>query len=92
MTPAVHELLASIAKAIEAAAWTSKKPPPLHGQHITEFRASAYGWDLFVIAFATEDGSYPPGNDGTAVKGGMIVRLTPELASRAVELASKMQN
>lgn len=84
----MHEaLLRQIEAALPTARWLSGPPP---GPGARSFKGTGGGWVFLVVAFSIEDQGFPPGSlgyDGTAMRGGTIVRLTRSLAERAVKLA-----
>ena len=56
--------------------------------------ASGKTWKFQLVSFSIVDQGFPAGSlgyDGTAIKNGTIVRLTPELAKKAYEFAARSE-
>ena len=80
----IKTLLVEIAAAIESARFELIPSPP----STRAYHATSDGWYILVITFTRATDALP-GCDGTATKRDTLVRLTPELARRSLELAEK---
>jgi hypothetical protein len=96
----VNELLNVIEAALPSVTWKKQEPPgpdntlsgfdPIdHRSFDARFGRSESGWMFTVIACDVELGD-PTSRvyDGAAVKKGVVVHLTPELAEKAFRYAS----
>jgi len=84
----IADALAEAAAGLVTATWTRDKHGP---QGAIFYRGeSTTGWTYIVASFDIEPQGFPPGtrgHDGTARRGGVILRLTRELAEKAFRLA-----
>lgn len=89
-----NELLNVIEATLPSVTWT-KQTDPGRNRDGTIPDAESYsgrsesGWMFTVVVYALDVEGFPRarGYDGAAVKRGVIVHLTPELAKKAIELA-----
>lgn len=92
-TPDVKALLEEIEVAIKKAKFVKIPPPP----GAEAYDATQDGWRILVLSFGSKkkrgyDGTASGMPKGELVKANpspIVVRLTPELAKQAVELAEK---
>jgi hypothetical protein len=95
MTFTLAEALAEIEAALPRVAW-QKSPVQPDLSLAKSYDGNADGWRFLIVTW--KSGIDPagavwngPGCDGTATKGGLVMRLTPELAKLAGEFATKEQ-
>jgi hypothetical protein len=88
MTFTLAGALAEIQAALPKVFWYEFQAPFAEGNEARGLSGEADGWKfvLFVWRILPES---TWGSDGTATKGGLVMRLTPELAKLAGDLATK---
>lgn len=87
---AVDEVLADIEQALAAVTWKRVEAPK--DREAEFFQGAANGWDFNICSFDIEDQGFGPGArgyDGAGCKESLVVRLTRELAEKAVKLAKE---
>ena len=83
---AIESAIREIEAAIKAVtSWTVENLPDSPDPTARAYTGTANGWRVLVVDFARPDGGR--GQDGTAFKSGLIVRLTPALAKTASHAA-----
>jgi hypothetical protein len=84
--PDMKTILAEVERALPGTKWTLMDP---HPDAVFYRGESKDGWRYTIASFIR--GVRGRGYDGAAVKGTMIMHLTPELAEKAFKLATAEQ-
>lgn len=89
----MSQLLREIDECASRASWKGTGPiDPESDPTAKSFSAEVDGWVLMVISYDIEPQGFPKGSrgyDGTAVRAGLVMRLTRELAEKIYKAAEE---